>query len=244
MTSGFLTSPILRKPREYPFPDFPAAAKPVIVRAIETAWQQIIQHVERHGGLLIAEGEEVLTARLEQCLLDIQAEPDHPSGFSASLFQNVVREAAVTSYDDRSLKKKPDLTFRLHSAQAGVEPSPHNGLFVECKIVGPDRPVRDYCRKGLFRFVSGEYAWAMPCGMMLGYAWEGFSIADQLNPYLQSGKSRALNVQFLPRPVPALSGSSPVFESGHGRTWVRDGKSHGDIAILHLWLPLQRGRGG
>jgi len=240
MSSGLLTAPILRKPRDYPFPDFPAFAKPIIVQAIEAAWERIVQHAERSDGALIAEWEEVLTTRLEHCLLDIQTEPDHPSGFSASLFQHVVREAAVTSYDDRSLKKRPYLTFRLLSAQAGVEPSPHNGLFVECKIVGPDRPVTDYCGKGLLRFVSGEYAWAMPCGMMLGYAWEGFSIEAQLNPYLQSAKPPEMNVEFLPRPVPALSGSLPVFESGHGRTWVRDGKSHGDIVILHLWLPLRR----
>ena len=242
MSPGILTAPILRKSRDYPFRDFPAFAKPIIVRAIEAAWERIGEHSEQHGGSLLEEGEEVLTTRLEECLNDIQSEPDHPSGFSASLFQAVVRDAAVTSYDDSSLKKRPDLTFRLVPVEPGLERSSHYGLFVECKIVGPRHPVQDYCDHGLLRFVSGEYAWAMPCGMMVGYAWEGFSISDTLNDHLRTGKSPGMSLLSMPRPVPAQPGSSPVFESGHGRAWVRDGKSHGDIVILHLWLPLQRGR--
>jgi hypothetical protein len=243
MSSGFLTAPILRKSRDYPFHDFPAYAKPIIVRAIEAAWERICEHSEQHGGALREEKEDALTTRLEECLNDIQSEPEHPSGFSASLFQAVVRDAAVTSYDDSSLKKRPDLTFRLVPVEPGLERSSHYGLFVECKIVGPRHPVQIYCDEGLRRFVSGEYAWAMPCGMMLGYAWKGFSIPDTLNHHLQTGTSTGLSLRSLPQPLPALAKSFPVFESAHSRTWLRDGKSHGDIAIYHLWLPLQTERG-
>jgi hypothetical protein len=241
MRVGFLTAPLLRKEREYPFADLPQHVKPIIVRALETAWERIVDHVERHGGALIEEGERTITARLAQALDDIQTEPDHPSGFSASQFQNVVRDAAVMSYDDKSLEKRPDLAFRLISIQPGLERSADYGLFVECKIVGPSHPVRDYCKKGLFRFVCGEYAWAMPCGMMVGYAWEGFTVESELSSYLGCGGARDMNLRFSPRLVPALAGSFPLYESGHGRTWTRNGKSHGDIAILHLWLPLRRG---
>ncbi len=232
---------MLRAPREYPFGDLPPHVKPIIVRAIEAAWERIVEDAERHGGALIQETETTVTARLAQALDDIRAEPDHPSGFSASQFQSVVRDAAVTSYDDKSLDKKPDLTFRLISTQPGIEQSIDYGLFVECKIVGPNRPIRDYCEKGLWRFVCGDYAWAMPCGMMVGYAWESFTVEGKLIHYLQSGGSEKMNLRFLPRPVSAFSTSSPVYESGHGRTWTRNGKSHGDISVLHLWLPLHRG---
>lgn len=240
MKAGFLTSPLLRKPREYPFRDLPWYAKAIIVCAIEAAWERIVEHAEQEGGNLADEGEEVLTTRLEHSLVDLQSEPDHPSGFSASLFQNVVREAAVTSYDDGSLKKKPDLTFRLNSTEPGIERSADYGIFLECKIIGPNHPIRDYCRKGLFRFVCGEYAWAMPCGMMVGYAWEGFTVEGELSNYLGSGGAARMNLRFSPRLVPELAGSLPLYESGHSRNWTRNGKSHGDIAVLHLWLPLRR----
>jgi len=240
MSSGFLTAPILRRSREYPFADLPVSVKLIILQAIEVAWERIVEHSEQHGGALAEEGEEILTTRLEESLNDLLTEADHPSGFSASLFQTVVREASVTSYDDRSLKKKPDLTFRLVSSEPGREPSSHRGLFVECKIVGPHHPVRDYCKKGLVRFVAGEYAWAMPCGMMIGYAWDGFGVEEKLARHLRSGRSSEMNVQFLPRRVPTSSVSFPLFESGHQRTWTRNGKSHGDINILHFWLPLSR----
>lgn len=237
--TGYLTSPMLRREREYPFDDLPITIKLIIIRAIQAAWERIVQDANRRGGRLLEEGEEVLTARLAQCLADIQAE-DHPSGFSASLFQNLVREEAVASYDDRSLKKRPDLTFRLNSTKPGMERSPNSGLFVECKVVGPRHPLKDYCEKGLFRFVCGEYAWAMPCGMMIGYAGEGYTIEGRLNDYLESEGAETLNLQILPRVVSALSESVPVYETGHRRTWSRNGKSHGDITVLHLWLPLPR----
>lgn len=240
MRPGVLTSPMLRAPRDYPFGDLPQYVKPIVTRAIEAAWERIVEHAEQHGGALIEEAEPTITARLAQALDDIRVESNHPAGFSASLFQNVVRDAAVTSYDDRSLDKKPDLTFRLISTQPGIELSADYGLFVECKIIGPHRPVRDYCEKGLWRFVCGDYAWAMPCGMMVGYAWEGFSVENELTRYLRSGAAEKMNLRFLPKAVPAFADTLPVYESGHGRTWTRKGKDHGDITVLHLWLPLPR----
>jgi hypothetical protein len=239
MRSNKLTSPILRRPQKYPFPDLPACAKPIIVEAIHAAWQRIVEHADRSGGRLSDENEDVLTTRLEQTLYDIQTEPDHPSGFSASIFQEVVRDAAVTNYDDSSLKKRPDLTFRLQPSLPDVVQSPNYGLFVECKLVGPKRKLSKYCKHGLLRFVVGEYAWAMPCGMMVGYACEGFTVESKLIRHLKSMRGTSMNLRFLPRPAPTLSRVSTVFESGHGRTWRRDGKSHGDITVLHLWLPLR-----
>jgi hypothetical protein len=240
MKSGFLTAPILRKSREYPFADFPLPIKLIILQAIQTAWERIVEDSRQCGGALAGEGEEVLTTRLEECLNDLLTETGYPSGFSASLFQTVIREASVTSYDDSSLKKKPDLTFRLVSSEPGRESSSHDGLFVECKIVGPRHSARDYCNKGLLRFVIGEYAWAMPCGMMIGYVWDGLGIEEKLASHLRSGRSAQMNVRFLPRQVPTASVSFPLFETGHQRTWTRNGKGHGDINVLHFWLPLPR----
>ncbi len=237
MSSGLLTFPILRKPLEYPFADIPLEIKVVVALAIDSAWQRIRSHAGEIQGDLCEEAEVPLTTRLEQCLNDLLEEDFLPE-FSASIFQNVVRGGEVTSYDDRSLEKKPDLTFRLISVQPGIDRSPNRGLFVECKIVGPKHPIRDYCHKGVARFVSGEYAWAMPCGMMIGYAREEFTVEGRLNPYLLSAESAALNVSFPPRLASSQPVSCRLYESGHRRVWTRSGKSHGDITLFHLWLPL------
>lgn len=240
MKAGSLTAPMLRKRRDYPFDDLPPYVKPIIVRAIEAAWDRIVEGVELYGGALCQEPEPTITARLAQALNDIRTEPDHPSGFSASQFQDVTREAAVTSYDDKSLEKRPDLAFRLIATQPGIQQSTDYALFVECKIVGPNHPIRDYLDKGISRFVRGEYAWAMPCGMMIGYAWEGFSVESRLGTYLESAGWERIELKFPLRRVPELSEGTPVYESQHGRKWSREGKSHGEISILHLWLPLPK----
>ncbi|MEP7010800.1 MAG: hypothetical protein ABJC13_10790 [Acidobacteriota bacterium] len=237
MSSRLLTSPILRKPREYPFADIPLPIKLFVAHAIDRAWKRIRLYAGESQGDLRKEAEVPLNSRLEQCLNDMLDEEEYPE-FSFSLFQHVVRGGEITSYDDRSLEKKPDLTFRLISVQPGIDRSSDRGLFVECKIVGPNHPIRDYCQKGLARFVSGEYAWAMPCGMMIGYAWEEFTVEGQLSPYLLSVAAEGLNLSFPPRLASSQSGACRLYESGHRRVWTRLGKSHGDITVFHLWLSL------
>lgn len=240
-----LTAPIPQKPGAYPLPDMEPSLKKIILDALRYAWERIINEVLTGGGSLSLEPEPAITTRLEKALNEIQDEPGHPSGFSGSLFQTVVRDASVMSYDHSALEKKPDLTFRLIDTLPGIDRA-HYGLFGECKIVGPQHSVRAYCEKGLARFIKGEYAWAMPSGLMIAYASPGYSVRRDLHRHLcrEDAEGVSLGLQFSPRPAEAFPGTPTAYESGHQRSWTypQDGRSPGDITIFHLWLPLDASR--
>jgi hypothetical protein len=243
MSRPLLTSPIRRAPQDYPFKDLPSSTKRIVVQGVLAAWNRIIADAEQREGDLSTEGEIALTARIEQALNDILAELRHPSGFSGSLFQDVIREGTFSNYNDEKLEKRPDLIIRLIERYPGTSRSMY-GVFAECKLVSSAHPVRDYCQKGLLRFIQGEYAWTMPSGMMIGYASDGYTVPQKLTPYLRSkAKNRlSLKTASLPRLRPDLADEPEVYESGHRREWVHSpsNRSPGDITIIHLWLPLPR----
>jgi hypothetical protein len=162
-----LTAPLKQPPRIYPLRDWNAPYKEIVFQALYSAWKRLVDEAETSGGALLEEQEPAITVRLERALNDIQNEPGHPSGFSGSIFQTVVC-CEVTSYDQKKLEKRPDLAFRLISVEPGLDRSLF-ALFAECKLVGPNNPIRLYCGKGIQRFVYGDYAWAMPTGLMVGY---------------------------------------------------------------------------
>jgi hypothetical protein len=235
-----LTAPLRRPEVSYPLRDLELVCKQIIIQALRSAWERILGQMALDGGNLCAEPEPAITSRLEIALNTILGEPGHPSGFSGSLFQDVVRGAEIPNYNSQSLEKRPDLTFRLISIQPGLDRSLY-ALFVECKIVGPSHSVDEYCGHGILRFVAGDYAWAMPCGMMLAYAHPGFTVSDLLAYFRRTTpQTRELRILHPPRPSRDLSGDPQVYESSHGRTWVYPGRDHGagDLCLLHLWLPL------
>lgn len=236
-----LTAPLRRPWVSYPLRDLELACKQIFVQALRSAWERIVEQMARDGGNLCTEPEPAITSRLEVALNAILGEPGHSSGFSGSLFQDVVRGAEISNYNNEALEKRPDLTFRLISIEPGLDRSLY-ALFVECKIVGPSHPVTAYCGEGIRRFVVGDYAWAMPCGMVLAYAHPGFTVSGFLLPYLRRATpaNETLQVLHPPRSSRDLSGDPPVYESAHGRPWVYPERSHGpgNISLLHLWLPL------
>ncbi len=242
-----LTAPLRRPEVSYPLRDLELVCKQIIIQALRSAWECILEQMALDGGNLCAEPEPAITSRLEIALNTILGEPGHPSGFTGSLFQDVVRGAEIPNYNNQSLEKRPDLTFRLISIQPGLDRSLY-ALFVECKIVGPSHPVTAYCGGGILRFVAGDYAWAMPCGMLLAYAHPGFSVSGVLLPYLRRATSETeeLQVRHSPRSSRDFSGGPLIYESGHQRTWTYPGRNHGpgDISLLHLWLPLPSGTPG
>jgi hypothetical protein len=223
-----------------PLRDFELRVKAIVAQAVRAAWLMVVEDVEARGGSLLAEPETSITLRLQKALNEIQSLPAHASGFSGSVFQTVERDARGLSFDQRSLDKQPDLTFRLVETSPGIDRTLH-GLFAECKVVGPEHPVTRYCEYGIRRFVRGDYAWAMPSGMMIGYARGGFTLAGQLVSFFDGNGPSGMQLHCLSPPGPsiAIEGSPPVFESRHGRPWTypTSGRSPGDLSLLHLWLP-------
>ncbi len=236
-----LTARLWRPTTSLPLADLDLAVKQLILQGLRSAWERILEQMIEDGGNLFEESEPAITTRLQINLNAILGELGHPSGFSGSIFQDVVRGAEIPNYSNETLEKRPDLTFRLISVEPGLDRSLY-ALFVECKIVGPGYPVSAYCGSGILRFIIGDYAWAMPCGMMVAYSHPGFTLPNSVIPHLQSvsPESEELQIHYLPHLSAELPGNPPVYESRHSRPWVYPETGHhpGDISLLHLWLPL------
>lgn len=235
--AGLLTTDISRYANEgeIPHEDLPRPIKAVILRAISDAWSDVRARV---GEDLATSKETDLTAALKHHLNRIREEEDPPSGFRGSLFEVVATDSTIPAYDGSSLEKRPDLIFRF-IAHGSVPFSEHKALFVECKPVGPGHPISVYGKKGLVRFVKGEYAWAMPSAMMIGYARGGRSVPKTLRPHLKKhqGEDDPYRTLSMPRRAAApLPEGTYVTE--HDRPWLyqETERSPGRIALLHLWL--------
>ena len=63
----------------------------------------------------------------------------------------------------------PDLVFNLKRNHQSVLSS-QDRVFIECKCIDKDKPLGTYyCKKGINRFITGDYAWAMQEALMVAY---------------------------------------------------------------------------
>lgn len=235
--NGLLTRRLTETRGEAPYSDYPAGIYQTVFAAISKAWQMLI---DEEAEALPSFGEVDTTACLQMLLEDLRcaAEPV-VRGFTSGLFETVHRDSSLLSCDGRSLEKQPDLTFRLINRHPGMKYSLFRAIFVECKLVEPpSKPVRLYCTEGIRRFINGQYAWAMPSGVMVAYARAGCSVLRDLEPFLSS-RQDAGEDPFLTRSLPRLwnlgSSSTDVYSSTHGRRCGRNGWL-GEIQLHHLWL--------
>lgn len=240
---GLLTRGVPTAPNGMlPFADFPIAWRGVVLAACREAWRRLSSAAAAQGISLASFSEDDITGRLKTVLNELRkADPSPVPGFSSALFETVVRDAVVTTFDGSSLDKKPDLVFRPIDTAPGLWLSEYRGLFTECKIVdGGNHSIGLYCSKGVRRFVSGEYAWAMPSGLMIAYVRDGKTIGRTLRSALKRARRTGNDIFYtkrLPRLESAL-GSAPVaYLSVHRREWIHtNGEKPGDVEIVHLWL--------
>lgn len=211
----------------------------LIERAIVAAWE-LVRTSPPPGFDLATAPEDTVTAALYTALVNRVLVGRVVRGFTPDLFR-VSREPKVWTHDARSLDKMPDLFFHLISDRAVAFPD-QDGLFVECKPVDAGHPAGShYCDRGLRRFVSGEYGWAMREGLMVGYSVTGYTLPGKLTEALAAGTR--------PADMPLVSGPTPVprtcagtmcqrpHATVHGRRFsYRSGATAPDIAINHLWL--------
>ncbi len=233
--AGLLTTAISRFAGrgKIPHEDLSDRAKRVIIEAIGDAWSKVRANT---GDDLSTSKETDLTAALEHYLNRILEDPNHPSGFRGTIF-TVIREASVPTYDGRSLQKEPDLIIRPHAHRV-AHFSEYRALYIECKPIYRSDSVASYCKKGLVRFVRGEYAWAMPSGMMIAFAQGGRTVPKTLRPHLErnQGRDDPYRTLSMPRRAAALPDGTYITE--HDRAWKypRTRCTPGRIALMHLWL--------
>jgi hypothetical protein len=184
--------------------------------------------------------ENAVTHELYERLYDEVFDKNVVDGFDREVFASVRREPKVRSFNGNSLDKMPDLLVEFIDRPAGVMNSQY-GLFIECKPVDADHTVgAHYCDRGIIRFVSGDYAWAMQSAMMVGYVREGYSLVSKLSEALTSRKG-PIPTSFGPKSCPHARATTFAEQgaiSKHQRTfnYIEDNLPAGVIVIRHVWL--------
>lgn len=235
LVPGFLaTGPV---PGQFPYPTMPPRVQRVVRAALRHAWNSVQSRAEEHG--LSSATEPQITTVLQLALNEMLDDDDEPvPGFSSNYFETVERGAEMVNYSGAKLEKRPDLRFRMQGRIPFVSDRTHYGIFVECKLLDASHPMRLYAANGILRFVNGDYAWAMPHGMMLAYVRSGAPTQDDLIAYLKNGDVEYSVVDVIQGSPP--DGGEVLLRSVHERQWQYPSTANppGPIELTHIWLSL------
>jgi len=201
---------LARREHRYPLQDMPLWAKRAVLDAIQVAYRSALEDGEPF------KDENHLSGILVDGLNEVRRDAGQVPAFSADLFQVVNRDGCTATFDGASLDKRPDMIFRLAGAL-----DQYDGWFAECKIVDATHRPGLYLSEGVNRFITGDYAWAMPSALMLAYAGEGYSV----------GRVRSLDTA-------AWEHDPNLAASTHPRSWCYPGTTRmpGPVCLLHVWL--------
>jgi len=236
MAFGFYDT---RRQALLPHPRVPLPVLLVIENALCAAWN-LLRTKPRADFKLLTASEDAITLELHEALFDRVFDKGIVGGFNRQVFSTVAREPKIRSYNYKHPDKMPDLLVSLVGRPAGIL-NTQDGIFIECKPVDTQHAVGGhYCKKGLVRFIRGEYAWAMRSGMMVGYARSGYTIVPKLRDALKS-PPRGISRAVLSRPCrrsKANAISEAVYSSEHARRfkYQETGRPAPPITIRHLWL--------
>ena len=240
--SGFFTRGV--PPERYHLPH-PRLALPVIL-LIRRVLIRAFELLREQNYNLAAATEDQVTAALRSTIENNLRQSGEVSGFNKSKFEMVIRQGEWANYNGTSIRKSPDLFFKLRDDNNETRPvlSEFDGLFIEAKPVDKTHPVGSkYCDDGLIRFVRGDYAWAMQEAMMLAYVRDGRTIAGHLIPEMDKvERVTSLATICLPEDrFPVLAQASLDAEAVHISQHRRDFQWHDgkgpatDVTVYHLW---------
>lgn len=229
MTKGFFTQGISYS---LPHPKIPTRTILLICHVIRKAWN-ILKDNPPDGFNLSTSNEDTITQILVEIIenrLRIQGDID---GFNNALFGRVVREPKITNYDKSHPDKMPDIFFDLKREHLPVL-NDQDGLFVECKPLDHNHTIyTDYFKKGLMRFVNGDYAWAMQDAMMLGYVDPMFKLSNLEGKLDETKKKLSLNTM-----DHGIMKINQCYFSKHARKfqWIENNGKACPISLVHLWM--------
>jgi len=230
MAVGFFTHGI-----EYtlPHPQIQQRTVLLLCKVIKRAWQ-LLKELPPSNFILQTANEDTITQVLAEIIENILRKSGGVDGFNCALFGKVIRAPKITNVDKKHPDKMPDIFFDLKRDQLPIL-SDQDGLFVECKPVDRNHPILScYCKKGLIRFVNGDYAWAMQDALMVGYAKGHYSF-KKLASVLDGKKSTLLKTT-----KHSAVDKYTVYCSSHNRNfeWPENRGNACPISIVHLWLPV------
>ncbi|MDD3275454.1 MAG: hypothetical protein PHP93_00195 [Kiritimatiellales bacterium] len=231
MSIGFFTKGI---DFELPHPPIDVRVVLLICRVFQEAWLLLKKYPPTNFNIQTA-GEDTITEVLVGIIESRLRISGEVEGFSSALFGKVIRDCKITNFNKAAPDKMPDIFFDLRREHLSVL-SEQDGLFVECKPVDFEHPVYScYCKKGLIRFVNGDYAWAMQQALMVGYVKHPYSYTNLSTALDLEGHKIDLNT------ISHCTGAGGVlYQSVHDRTfqWLEDRGVACSIEVSHQWLPL------
>jgi len=230
MAVGFFTHGI-----EYtlPHPQISQRIVLLLCKVLKTAWQ-LLEEKPPSGFLLQSADEDTITQVLVEIIENRLRKRGDVGGFSCAMFGKVSREPKITNVDKKHPDKMPDIFFDLKRDHLPIL-SDQDGLFVECKPVDRNHSILScYCKKGLVRFVNGDYAWAMQDALMVGYVKGPYSFI-KLASVLDDGKNVALKTT-----IHSAVDEYGIYRSSHNREfeWPESIGQACPITVSHLWLPV------
>lgn len=230
---------------QYPYADIDIKSKLVVEEAIRYSWIDLISHPEEYDIDLNTAIENKISEALQQKLENLKTNRAL-EGFNEDFFTIIPRSENLRNYNGQSLDKQPDFVIRPSKRAAGTNPLQY-GIFVECKPVDDNHTIgQKYCMDGVIRYVRGDYAWAMPSGLMLAYVRNNRTIPEDLKSYLKGDYNLSCNVIQLPEKCNETTNSNPaVYVTKHDRTWIHPTHNRypGDITLRHLWLKVPTSEG-
>lgn len=224
---------------ELPHPPISLSVFLVVEAALRATWD--LMRTKSNPNLqLLTEDEDPVTCELCERICNEVFNRGVVDGFDRSLFAKPTRESKLRNYNGKNQDKMPDLLIDLVDRPAVRIPA-QDWLFVECKPVQSGRPAgAHYCDKGIIRFVRGDYAWAMPNALMVGYVTEKYTLSQKLVTALKKRRATIPTLAF-PKPCvhsPATKWSEPTHISEHERTfqYVETDQPASSIVLRHLWM--------
>jgi len=217
-----------------PHPQISQRVVLLLCKVIKRAWQ-LLKEKPPSGFLLQSADEDTITQVLVEIIENRLRKNGDVDGFNCALFGKVSREPKITNVDKKHPDKMPDIFFDLKRDQQPIL-SDQDGLFVECKPVDSNHPISScYCKKGLIRFVNGDYAWAMQDVLMVGYATECYSFTNFVS-VLDDGKKSAV----LKTTNHSAVDEYAIYRSSHNRDfeWPESQGQACPIMVSHLWLSV------
>ncbi len=221
-----------------------------IEEGVRTAWRKLVGDAATQANMLDKKCKEVdITVDLQLALDKILSTKECPA-FTDALFQSPSRGEEFVNFSGENLEKRPDLTFCLKDRRPGVDMSRYDAVFTECKILGSGdgKNMGKYISDGLIRFVNGNYAWAVPSAMMIGYIRSSQQLPDPLTDYFKKktkGEFNSKVYNLLTDPIMCNQSNARIVyrvcRTEHARHWgyPPDGKRKpGNITIRHLWLEI------
>lgn len=231
--NGMMTNTILKSNEPVKIPD---SLIRIVTDVIAVAWRRLLIELEHEElcGLV----EDSITERLYMILGEMDDDPAEELRDLAQL-QSPVRDGNIRNYDNTHPDKQPDLTYRPSKGLLGrVGNTSTAAIFIECKPIDRVRPTgSNYCKKGLLRFVNGDYSWRVNRAIMVGYVRNISKLPGVLETALGNPELKKQMEYLAPlkKEKQTIQGDD-VWSSSHSRSFKVNGTTAGNIQIDHLWL--------